>query len=825
LFSEEGSTLVFPTENTARYYLSEFARERRCSIRASRAMAFDEFAALFAPHHEDRRPANKYHRLAFISSLLESGRSGLSYLYRDECSSYFQRFVPFLSQILPSLEEMDGARIRSHELYCDLLRLKDLYSEYLEENSLFEPGWERHSTAFCTDFPIDHILVGADVEIPMIRLMEELGPVDGLKKLCLSEVRETKYELYQSEEAELEVLFRRLLELKKQGQSIFDIILSTPDIEYMRPRLERKGREYGIPLVFMTSLKFIDTVPGRFLLAIRRCSTENLSFHSLEALLLDTSFPYTDIERNRALVRFMIDHNIQSGSLHYGRKDELFMKLAREKSSLIEFYKAFKGSLSSLCSAQSGPELVSSLHGMCTLLFGKDEFRNGSDEDRDVYSFLISELDHFGRVLKESGMKITSLFSLFMNDAEKLSYVSQEKREGIPVYTYGQDYLMDVKYRFVFGLNDSSYRRELQVLSFLDDREIEHRKGYSTTDALVAYYQSTAARTHISGSLATYEGTVDVPSYFILKELVEEVDSIGPEGYGSGLERSLAAAGDRVFRKRGVDIATSDEGGFGRRDKKGYHFSYSSLSKYVQCPYKAFLELELVSEKEVPDDFEPSKQDDAYMGSFLHSVIQTFMENHKDELVTIDHMEEYGDEIAGILDSKLAEDRVFDEYTKRSMKGVYIEPLKGAVLYMLQSKTRSAASIGPFVPKANELQLTDEVFTGLVDTVLEDRNGRVYLIDYKKGDAPVTYQLVLYKELYEKTLNRSVENVFFYSMHESYLRGIAADRLEELSDRLAEDYERTEKGYREGLWKATPGKKNCENCSERGICRRRYNLQ
>ena len=43
LLDDDSLTLVFPTENASRYWLSSYARERGCSILASRAIAFDLF--------------------------------------------------------------------------------------------------------------------------------------------------------------------------------------------------------------------------------------------------------------------------------------------------------------------------------------------------------------------------------------------------------------------------------------------------------------------------------------------------------------------------------------------------------------------------------------------------------------------------------------------------------------------------------------------------------------------------------------------------------------------------------------------------------------
>lgn len=829
LLKEDVCTLVFPTENSARYYLSEYVREEKVSIPSSRAIAYDDFAKLFAPRHDNLKPANKYHRLSFISSMLESGNSGLTYLYSDSLSSNSQRFIPFLSKILPSLEENSvESRIVNDRLFRDLQILKSRYSDFLSSHSLFEPGWEKHSVKNNKDTVIDHVLVGFDAEIPMQRLLEELEDRKGIRILSNPGNADIEYEKFDSEEAELEMLFSRLSALKREGTAYQDIILSTPEVERLAHILERKSLEYDIPLVFMKSLKLSETVPGRFLFSIKRCFDEKLSFHSLENLLLNTSFPYLDMERNRSLISFMIDMNVERGCVSYKKNDELFRKLSKAHSPLLDFYKTLKGAIISICTSDNGQALITSLHALSSLLFGKEEFKASRDEDVDVYSFILNELSQLARVIKESGLKVSNLFATFMKEAENIVYVSQKKEEGIPVYSYGQDYLMDSKYHFIFAINDSSYRREEKALSFLDDHEIENRKSYAVTDALISYYESISENVFITGSDVTNDGPAETPTYFVLKDRVKKAFA-SEKIVGGGLERSLCIANRTGLGASGCDIASDDGNGYRKIDISTYHFSYSAISRYAKCPYRAFLEYELVpdnsDDEEYLDVFEPSKQDDAKIGSFLHIVIQAFMEKHFNTLISAENIEAYNQEIEEILDEKLENEYSFDEYTKRSIKGKYLSALQGAVQFLLIPKKTRSIAVGPFRPKANELKLSDDTFSGFVDTVIEDAEGRVYLIDYKKGKAPATYQLILYSMLYEKNNIDNVEDAVFYSMSDSEYKGFDDEKWIEQKAQLDLDYSKTREGYLEGIWKATPGKENCSYCKERSICRRRYNLR
>ena len=162
----------------------------------------------------------------------------------------------------------------------------------------------------------------------MQMLLKDLGPSPNIDTLNKKEPGKAKYLKFLTEEAEIESLFQKLEELKQSGVPMQDILISTPQMDALRPRLERKGKEYNIPLSFMRSLLLTDTVPGRYLFAVRRCISENLSFRSMENLLLNTSLPFCDMEANRLIVRTMTDSSIQGGNLEFS-DDSLFRELRR----------------------------------------------------------------------------------------------------------------------------------------------------------------------------------------------------------------------------------------------------------------------------------------------------------------------------------------------------------------------------------------------------------------------------------------------------------------------------------------------------------------
>lgn len=821
------TTLVFPTENSARHYLCQYVRARGTSVLSSRAIALDTFSQLFSPKHEEK-PSNKYHRLAFVASFLDTAKTGLKYLYDDSFFAYRQRFVPFLSRVisqLADLNETDFTKGDQAKLYSDLSILKSQYSEYLKKNNLFEGGWEKRSTQYCRSLKGSYVLVAYDADIQMQRLMFELGSVDNIKVLNLSEVPESGFDLYENEEAELVSLFDSLVKLKKEGVKVQDIAITTPKLSELASRLERKALENDVPLSFVKSIRLSETVPGRYLLAIRRLVNENFSFSSMENLLLNTALPFSDYETNKALILFMIDNNHQSGSLEF-KGDRLLGDLrskAKANEDLVkvaDLYWNLKSAIGAIRNANDGDSVIKAIHGLTCLLLGNDEFDQGNEEDRDVYSFIFSELGSINTTLKESNLKMKNIFSIFMSEVESLSYVQQKKNDGIKVYEYGQDYLLDVPYRFIVGLNDSNCLRKSTSMDFLEDFEIQKRQEYDTTERTLDYYLVSSESLKVSGSVKTYSGSTSAPNYFVKKNAVRKafptegqklLHSIDKESFDYASRTSLAA--------KGKDVSSGEL--FCFKDLTKTCFSYSSISNYATCPYKAMLSLEI--NKDAREDFEPAKQNDRKIGTILHDSIQAFMENHFNQSLSLACFDDYSYELYEIFLKNL-ESSSFDEYTKTSLQLRYIEPLR-QVLKILLSKGDKPGNLDGFVPISNEYKLDkDPGLTGFIDTIVRDLEGNTYLLDYKKGSAPETYQLVLYKRLYDASHpNDEVKKALFYSMKDSKFTEVK--KYDELSKQLDDDLKAAKEGYANGLWKANPSKETCSECPERRICRRRFNLQ
>ena len=182
------------------------------------------------------------------------------------------------------------------------------------------------------------------------------------------------------------------------------------------------------------------------------------------------------------------------------------------------------------------------------------------------------------------------------------------------------------------------------------------------------------------------------------------------------------------------------------------------------------------------------------------------------------------------MDSLLENESVFDPYMKESIRGNYLDSLKNVlnILLLPPENSRTKGYVGPFKPVRNEYPLKNNPsFIGYIDTILMDISGKIHLLDYKKGNADPTYQLVLYRRLYEENpeFGSDVGECLFYSMASSSFRGFDKAKWDEQEKKLDDDIGNLRSGFASGRWNATPSKQSCSLCEDRAICRRRFNLQ
>ena len=192
-------------------------------------LSLDTFSSLFREDTVKKTPCAQISRFIFSSLFLRDKADRLCYLYNPSFPSSGERFVSFLSSILPSLGN-SSVFFSDDRLYRDVMLIKESYESFMERHSLYEDSWlERSAGLFRGDRNRTYWLVNPEAEVNMMRLLDAAGSATFIKKVSVAEASVHPHiKQYESEKGELAALFDALEALRDDGVAMEDIILSSP---------------------------------------------------------------------------------------------------------------------------------------------------------------------------------------------------------------------------------------------------------------------------------------------------------------------------------------------------------------------------------------------------------------------------------------------------------------------------------------------------------------------------------------------------------------------------------------------------------------------
>ena len=819
ILDADDSVLVLPTQRSVRDLLVDYARSRRTSVSAERAVSFDEFSALFDVAVPEGRRADGLSRALFASTYLDDYPDALGYLYNPAFPDSRERFVSFIASTLPSL----GATMphfNDMTLYRDVMRLKEAYTQFMARYGLYEPSWiEKSGAAFRGDRSKTWYLVCPSCEVNMLRLVDQIGQCDFMKCIEAEGSSPVRMRLYDNERAELEAVFLRLEELRREGVDMGDIILSTPDVERLRGYLELEAARRDIPLSFENDGPVSRTKVGRFLTSIAQLERTRYDFPVMERLLLDSSLPYTEeiATMNRALVKAMCAAGLVDDSAH-----DLASRLPRKEGDHL---RRIQKHVAAIVSARRSGRLMSSLQGLATYLFGERQFRD-DESDSEVYSFIMDAFSSFSGIVDLFEDGVDGLFSLFVDTLSRTEYVSQHRRDGIRVFSYSHDYQIAARHRFIFALGDENTRVEYRDYAFLEDGEVEGRRVYSSSDALLDCYRLLEGDVWMSGSQQTYAGQSMAPFHLSSQGLVDpcEADDM-PTGHLESELRSAAVARRFMPQAAGRSLTGAMRTGPFIPEKG---LSYSMVSTYARCPFSSAARnlMHLEAGTWSPQEYDPMQA-----GIFLHSVIERFLQAHlKKPLLSCD-LDSYASEIAGIFDQEIS-GYGFSTYVRRFLRSTCLEGLQDIPRLLLERYE------GILMVEAVEKPVAAAGMNGRMDAVFSSGDDTI-LVDFKTNAPPDDrrYQLLMYRMMMQEEGEVvDASNLIYYCIRRredaghlvneiplSRSSGKADEaKLEARLELLESDIKATLEGFGKGEWMTTDDFGGCTHCDVRPLCRRRF---
>ncbi len=386
---------------------------------------------------------------------------------------WHKRFVEKIEQngIDPDGEDQDYEKL--YQRYCD----------FLENHKMFEQAWcnpdfAENGTGFVLFYPeiledfleYEGILKNAqNVQIVKVPSLEDA-------RIC-----GTKYENSRTELRKTALNIRRLVE---KGVMWNQIAVHVPNLENVRPYIEREFRNYCIPFVVRAGFPFTVNCAGNIFELLNECKKTDFSYESVRELLLNGYVPWSKANENGQISDWMLElikvgcerHCLCSYKKTWDDDQvtdswvETLSTGGNETNLILERYSKLKAAVNRICEAKTFEEVRT----------GWFAFKNGFlDEERftesanNILSRSIKYLEELSQIEKDyfeqMGFSVQNPFEFFLNELKGKTYTPQNSSDGVNVFNYRVAACSAYKYNFVLNCSQNDVSVTFKQLDFLND--------------------------------------------------------------------------------------------------------------------------------------------------------------------------------------------------------------------------------------------------------------------------------------------------------------------------------------------------------------------
>lgn len=868
---------VFPTEITARSWAEKalFLTPQK-AVQINRFIAWDSFkgtAIRSVKQEYDSIPSLL--RKLFVQNLLEKNLISsepntkdsppepfFSSLIPREFADYAPSFSSWLAGLLPQLARFKAQFEKisktntslSDDESQDLLKLEKIYSEFLENNKLFEPAWEK--PPFHNDGNFYYVFF-PDIANDFDEYKAILEKTENVK-IIFSPTREMvqeklKVKEFDNAREEIRFLSLEIEALIKKGINYSSIAIHLPEEKEISVYVERELSLRNIPFQVRSGKALSLYGAGSFFTSIADAAINSFSFSTIKKLLSNKSLPWSD--DSKILIPLLFEFGIKNNCLcSYEDSDnknnpklidtwlEAFKIDYDER--LYNFYTQLKKHILLLSEAKEFSQLREAYFKFRNTFFDMD---NCTEESDLILSRCITELISFTRLEeKYKEMRIEKPLGFFCTHLDNTEYLAQQKLKGVHILPYKTAVAAAYDYHFVINAGQKQLSIVHQPLSFLlqTKKDALEIKDSNVTEKFihlyclgnVAFSYSKKGFAHYSLPHTSLEKIRDekidktllnTDSYLLEKNIFLENQKPAylypkqKEGFDQWIKAKPWDKNDPLFKKFILDEKMYLEilEKLKKSDTGKLKVSATSLKEFFFCPqrflYKKIYALE--NEKLSTDLISA-----VFLGEIYHKILEEFFSHYKETNERLPQSEK--DLLVKSYDPIIQEslEKVFTEFPQNVFPNKKLSPLTIEFIKNQAEayKTKTREFITFFLLRFAGSQVLDtEVWleetehdeyyiSGQVDLVLKQDNGEVWIIDFKTGGTPKRsdalvndegemsdFQLTLYLRLYEKTYKKQVQGLAFCSINQISIYPIMGV-LEKNEEVTTNPYYKSERVYR-----------------------------
>lgn len=540
--ADKKNVFVFATDVVCQSWADWCVTENHTAVKSvasARFLAWDTFKGkVVSAQKEGYSAVPSVLRKLFVHTLIQ--KNAENQIFKKIINPYPEyrkdafAFADWISKNLPSLHVWKKRLEKNREIYGELddededyKTLYTLYSEFLEKNRLFEPGWI-DEIKFTDEKHHYYIFYPEQIEdfVDYIEIFREGGNVSLV--YLPKDTKPPKCYEFSDSRSELRKTILRIVGIVNSGKADWtQIALTVPDFETYRPYLKRELELYSVPFVFRAGEPLSKNCAGRIFKEISGCRENEFSFDSVRALLLDETVPWKkDIqeikenlirEGNRMRCICPFEEKIEGGNGADGggnlktEKIDVWEKAlssscARKKfekngkddfgsNELLNFYRKLKRQINLFfCDGVDFSKILSAWIQFREIFLDTKDFENTEFENSNrILARCVTQLKEIIEVEKtfKDQIKIRNPFGFFMNLLDEKSYTPQQKSEGVSVFDYKLSASACFKFQFVINASQKQLDIQKKRLGFLS-REKREKLGFLADDLSASQSDVTA---------------------------------------------------------------------------------------------------------------------------------------------------------------------------------------------------------------------------------------------------------------------------------------------------------------------------------------------
>ena len=372
----------------------------------------------------------------------------------------------------------------------DMFNMALRYTQFLEKYGLFEPAWE---TPPFEDTGMECFIFFPESLSDFGEYRELLAASPHVKTIQAdSEALNCDVFFYNNARSEITEAALYIIALHEKQDVPWDSIsVSFPDKGNYGPYVFREFDNRNIPYIKQSGKPLASYPGGQLFTAIAACSSENFTFASLTALLLNRHLPWKEENKIQALIQFGIDNNCicswteEALSEKINVWEDAFENHAKEGASsdsayLYSFFKKLTLMINAMRYADSFSAIRKHYFAFRAFFFDMEKCL---DETNLVLSRCIAELGYLVEIEDSfPDMRVPDPYTFFKDYLEEINYLAQQTNSGIAILPYRTAAPALFDCHIVLGANQDSLSAVFSSLSFLP-RSKREKLGIIDNDA------------------------------------------------------------------------------------------------------------------------------------------------------------------------------------------------------------------------------------------------------------------------------------------------------------------------------------------------------